>query len=253
MKQTLDSLSYLFDGEIDNKLHYLDLAYDSPIKEIKKTNRDKIVLTFTNSFGGSSANFNFRGGIESLIAYRELYENGYTNLYLNLTGNIEVEPSLKSWLEVCDNVNIHTADIIRHDRPILSEEKIHNVIKGTDIFLIPSCRIHSMSIVRALCYGSIVIGSDGWGFDEFVNEQYCCKGQSYSTYIEDNLLKEKYSLSLISPNYELKDSIKNKILHIINSDMDKIKEKSLVESQERFNKNKRDENFEKILEKATND
>ena len=48
-------------------------------------------------------------------------------------------------------------------------------------------------------------------------------------------------------------SIKNKILHIINSDMDKIKEKSLVESQERFNKNKRDENFEKILEKATND
>ena len=252
MKQTLESISKMFDysEKIDKKLHYLPLAYESHIDKIKITNKDKIVLTFTNSFGGEKNNFPLRGGLETLMAYKELYESGHTNIFLNLLGPLNIEDELLEWFSSCKNVTIYNSNTSVHGRAMITDDVIHDVLLDTDIFLIPACRIHSMSVVRALCYGKIVLGSNGWGFDEFLNEEFCCDGQQESSYLEDGILKEKYSLSLEQPNYTLLKSLKEKITNLIKSParMDEIKKDNLEQSREKFSKAKRDVLLENIID-----
>jgi hypothetical protein len=253
MKQTLESINKIFNynKRISEKLFYLPLAYDSGITQIKETNPKKIVLTFTNSFGGQENNFPLRGGLECLLAFKQLYEEGNNNLFLNLTGALKINDYLLKWLKDCDNVIIHEPDTVVHQREMLTDDTIHKIILDTDIFLIPACRIHSMSVVRALCYGNVVIGSNGWGFNEFLDKDYCCTGQEKSSYIENGILKENYSLYLEKPNQNLLSSIKNKIFDLIKDPkkIDKIKKQNLLNSKERFSIEKRDLILEEILEK----
>jgi hypothetical protein len=253
MRQTLDSISTIFGNneKINKKLFYLPLAYDGAINKIKPTNKERIVLTFTNSFGGQKNNFPLRGGMECLLAFKQLYETGYTELYLNLTGEVKLEKDLLEWFQNCPNVNIFEPNTVRHDRKMLTEETIHDILVDTDIFLIPACRIHSMSVVRSLCYGNIVIGSNGWGFDEFLDKDFQCDGQQNSSYIEDGVLKEKYSLFLEQPNDILLQSIKKKITDLVKNTkkMDDIKKNNLVNSKKKFNKFSRDKILEDIINK----
>jgi len=252
MKQTLESIDKMFDysEKIGKKLHYLPLAYESGIDKIKTTNPQKIVLTFTNSYGGQKNNFPIRGGLETLLAYKDLYQSGNTNLFLNLVGPVNIDDELLDWFKECENVTIYGPNTIIHERPMLTDDVIHNIILETDIFLIPACRIHSMSVVRALCYGNVVIGSNGWGFSEFLDDEFCCDGQESSSYLEDGILKERYSFHLEQPNLVLLESLKNKISDLIKDPekMDEIKEHNLKDSRERFSKEKRDAILEKIIE-----
>jgi len=252
MKQTLESINKMFDysDKIGKKLFYLPLAYESGIEQIKPTNPEKIVLTFTNSFGGQKNNFPLRGGLECLLAYKDLYESGNTNLFLNLVGPLKIDDELLSWFKACENVFMHGPNTVIHGREMFTDEAIHDIILDTDIFLIPACRIHSMSVVRAVCYGNVVIGSNGWGFNEFLEEEFCCDGQQNSAYIEDGILKERYSLHLEQPNLVLLASIKDKISNLIKDPgkIDKIKENNLSGSRAKFSKQKRDIILEDILE-----
>ena len=252
MKQTLESIDKMFDysDEIGKKLFYLPLAYESGVKHIKPTSSEKFVLTFTNSFGGQKNNFPLRGGLECLLAYKTLYENGNTNLFLNLVGPVNVDDKLLTWFEKCENVSMPGPNTVIHGREMFTNDVIHDIILDTDVFLIPACRIHSMSVVRALCYGNVVLGSNGWGFNEFLNEEYCCDGQQNSSYLEDGVLKERYSIHLEQPNLVLLESIKDKILNLVKNPekTDKIKENNLSESRVKFSKQKRDLILEDILE-----
>ena len=140
--------------------------------------------------------------------------------------------------------------MVRHGREMLTDETIHDILKETDIFMIPACRIHSMSVVRALCYGNIVLGSNGWGFNEFLDEEFQCTGQEKASYIEDGVLKEKYSLFLDQPNEKLLESIKAKIIKLVKDtdNMNLIKEENLFKSREKFSKSKRDCILENTIE-----
>jgi len=255
MKQTIESIRTIFDNDpiINEKLYYLGLSYESPINNIKKTDPNKIILTFTNSFGGTENNFPIRGGTEVILSFKNIIEKGYNNIHLNLLGDIKVNDSLYDWILSCPFINIIKNDIVVHDRKMYTEKTIHDILENTDIFLIPACRIHSMSVVRALTYGNIVLGSDGWGFDEFLDDEFRCKGQYKSSYIQNGILKEKYSLQLELPNFELCDSIESKILKLIENPtkMDMIKEDNLINSKIKFSKEKRDSEFELIIDKMT--
>jgi len=251
MNQTLESIKKIFDSEkINKKLYYLPLAYESNIENIKPTNQERIVLTFTNSFGGEKNNFPLRGGLETLMVYKKLYESGYKNIFLNLIGALNIEEDLLNWFTNCENVTIYNSNTVVHGRPMVTDDVVHNALLDTDIFLIPACRIHSMSVVRALCYGNIVIGSNGWGFNEFLNKEQCCEGQEKASYLEDGVLKEKYSIQLEQPNLKLLKSLESKILTLIKNpvQMDKIKKENLQSSKENFSKTRRDIILEKILE-----
>ena len=253
MKQTLDSISIIFgnDETINNKLYYLKLAYESPITEFKKTNENKIILTFTNSFGGTENNFPLRGGNEVLLSFKNLIDKGYKNISLNLLGDIMVDETMLEWVSNCPFINRIPYDEIIYGRRMYFENTIHNILQDTDIFLIPACRIHSMSVVRSLCYGNVVLGSDGWGFDEFLEEEFRCEGQKNLSYIENGVLKEKYSLYLPIPNHQLIESIETKLTNLINniSEIDRIKKNNLANSKIKYSKVHRDSEFEKIIDK----
>ena len=257
MKQTLESIERIFNynKKVSEKLFYLPLAYKSSINKIKPTNPERIVFTFTNSFGGQKNNFPLRGGLESLMVFKELYEGGYKNIYLNLIGELNIDSVLLDWMRKCENVKIYKPNTVRHGRDMITDDVIHDVLLDTDIFLIPSCRIHSMSVVRSLCYGNIVIGSNGWGFNEFLEDEFCCFGQQNSSYVEDGVLKEKYSLFLEQPNQILLSSLKSKIVNIINDSdkMNEIKNDNLKKSKEKFCKEKRDSKLEEIIKKMINE
>lgn len=253
MKQTIESIEKIFDNDeiIKNKLYYLGLAYQSPIENIKKTNDKKIILTFTNSFGGTENNFPLRGGLEVILSFKNIIERGYKNIFLNLLGDIKIDSSLHEWIKSCQFINIIPHDEVIHGRKMYKDVTIHNILKDTDIFLIPACRIHSMSVVRALSYGNIVLGSDGWGFNEFLDKEFMCEGQYKASYIEDGVLKEKYSLHLEIPNFELCNSIETTVINLVENptNMDYIKQKNLTDSKIKFSKEKRDREFENIIDK----
>lgn len=254
MKQTIESIKTLFDSDVINeKIYYLPLAYENN-KPLKEFSKDKIVITFTNSFGGTQNNFPLRGGLESIMAARNIMERR-DNIYLNIVGEVRLPKDIENWALSNKNVTIHSSDCINEGREMYTEDKVNTILADTDIFLIPACRIHSMSVVKGLCYGNVVIGSDGWGFNEFLTEDCMVKGQSESSYIEDNLLKEKYSLALKQPNELLYSSIVDKVEFLLNdlNYLSSIKIFNYISSKEKFSYSKRDSIFEQILKKMLNE
>src|SRR5439155_25478973 len=43
--------------------------------------------------------------------------------------------------------------------------------RESHIYLLPSARIHIVSVLQAMSYGQVVIASDGWGMDEYVDHE----------------------------------------------------------------------------------
>ena len=132
-------------------------------------------MTFTNSFGGQKNNFPLRGEWNAFWLTKNCM-NPYTNLYLNLTGEVKLEAEYLQWFHKVTTLRFTSQNITRHERKIFDRRDNTCYIKETDIFLIPA-EIHSMSVVKSLCYGNIVLGSNGWGFNEFLDEQFQCSGQ----------------------------------------------------------------------------
>lgn len=254
MKQTLESIKQIFNSEIiNNKLFYLPLATKS-IEEINlNVDPSNIKLLFTNSFGGTENNFPLRGGLEVILAFKNLVDSGFKNITLKIVGSLKLEEDLLQWLQQCPQVEIYGSNIVRHNRNMVTDNLLHEIMLDTDIFLIPACRIHSMSVVKAMSYGLVVLGSDGWGFNEFIDKEFCCDGQTNASYIEQGLLKEKYSLFLESPNTRLVKSIEDKLKFLVaNPDLIRsTKEDNLNTSKTKFSPSSRDIILESILEKMT--
>jgi hypothetical protein len=73
--------------------------------------------------------------------------------------------------------------------------KIHR--QQADVFVIPAFRIHCMSTLMSMARGNPVICSDGWGFDEYVCNNYTgiiAKGQKCSWNDEKGIFRESYKL-----------------------------------------------------------
>lgn len=254
MKQTLESIRQIFSSKIiDSKLFYLPLATKS-IEEVNlNVDPNNIRLLFTNSFGGTENNFPLRGGLEVVLAFKSLVDSGFKNITLKIVGSLKLEKDLLQWLQQCPQVEIYGSNIVRHNRNMITDDLLHEIMLNTDIFLIPACRIHSMSVVKAMSYGLAVLGSDGWGFNEFIAKEFCSEGQTSASYIEEGLLKEKYSLFLESPNNRLVKSIEDKLrLLVSRPDLLRInKENNINTSKTKFSPSNRDIILESILEKIT--
>ena len=52
-------------------------------------------------------------------------------------------------------------------------------LRSVDIYLLPSARIHVVSILQAMSYGLAVVASDGWGMKNILNmaKRYDCPRQ----------------------------------------------------------------------------
>jgi glycosyltransferase involved in cell wall biosynthesis len=91
----------------------------------------------------------------------------------------------------------------------IDEATMTSIIEEVDVFLIPSMRVHSISVVRAMCNNVVPVVSDGWGFDEFVKHGETgidCAGQLGFTSFNDDIFRSNYDVransSLLTHNIE---------------------------------------------------
>lgn len=249
MQQTLSSLVTIFGESILPKLFYVPLATEEKIAEIKPTNPDRIVLTITNSFGGLENNFYLRGSDQVIKVFKSLIDKGTNNLFLNIVGVVPPDYAHLDFITTSNKVRLHRGDIVHRGRRMLSDKEYQNIMLDTDIFLIPSCRIHSMSVVNSMSYGCMVVGSNGWGFNEFLPPEVLCRGQQKSSYIENNLLKEAYTYTIKDKNQELEESLYTLLDNITSSQIDLFKQQNLQLVKTKYTKKAQAVALEKALEK----
>jgi len=52
----------------------------------------------------------------------------------------------------------------------LTSEEMADLHARSHIFLLPAARVHIVSLLQAMSYGLAVVGSDGWGMEEYLDD-----------------------------------------------------------------------------------
>ena len=127
----------------------------------KKTNKDEFVLLFTNSYHNWPVSFNLRGG-PFLIQAAERLSLQIPNLKIIIRSSIPSPNDI--FLSKHSKIELHTGP--------LSEKEMDVLYRRADLFILPSIRVHSHSICKALSYGIPVIASNGWGNEEYIQHDH---------------------------------------------------------------------------------
>lgn len=162
VRSTAETLGRLFDSDIiARKTVYAAIGLDAPpLAPRPARDPDEVVFLFTNSWQQGGANFLLRGGLEILEAF-----DAVSKLHPKARLLLRTElPVLAPW---------HREIIERNPRielfdQAMSNEEMDALMRRADAFLLPSARLHVVSVVKAMAYGLPVIASDGWGLEEYV-------------------------------------------------------------------------------------
>lgn len=188
MDNTIASIPKLFgpDSPVCSKIEYLPMTYPEIDKSVlankRKCDPRKLQFLFTNSYGGNTGNFNLRGGYETLNAFQKLHQRGI-DFQLLICGPFHGIPEYAELLNSGKVSNINR---------MISEEELATLLLSTDVFVVPASRTHTLSVVRTMRFGVPILASDGWGFDQFIIDNYngwMAKGQrGYTTWTDENLI-----------------------------------------------------------------
>jgi glycosyltransferase involved in cell wall biosynthesis len=164
MRSTAEMLPILFQSEtIARKVIYAPLGVALP-PEVQRPLRgsdEPIELLFVNSWAQQPVSFGLRGGFDILEAFRILKQH-YPRLRLTLRTTLP-------------KIARHYQQIVAHDDVqiidrVVSDEEMTQLHQQADIFLLPAGRIHIVSLLGAMSHGLPVVVSDGWGFEEYVDD-----------------------------------------------------------------------------------
>jgi len=156
MANTLPSL--LKSNIIKNKIEYQKIGI--PIKNINnKINRNNFNILFTNSFYNSEFSFYLRGGHILVNTFLKLVQK-YPDVKLTLRTSIPRDFNY-----------IHHPNI-KIIENFIPENKLEELYLDADIYVLPSCRVHSHSIIQAFSYGLPVISTNGWGIEESIKHEF---------------------------------------------------------------------------------
>lgn len=169
VEATRDGLVRLFESDaITRKATFLPMTY-VPGVPIAEADLDRERATpplrffFNNSWHQGSNNFFLRGGVSVLQCFEQLLARRYpVTLVLRSALPAEIEDRFASLLA-------HPSVEVL-DRFLTAEEYI-GLLRSAHYFLLPSARIHVVSILEAMYYGAVPIVSDGWGIQEYVEDR----------------------------------------------------------------------------------
>ncbi len=165
MRSTANMVPTLFGSEIiRKKVFYSPLGVKLPSHWQRHEERanEEIHLLFINSWCQVPENFYVRGGLDILEAFAILHER-YPQLRLTMRTAL---PALDShfyrilesgWVRVIDR--------------FLPADEMAALHANSHIFLLPAARVHIVSLLQAMSYGLAVVGSDGWGMEEYLNHE----------------------------------------------------------------------------------
>lgn len=162
IKSTADSIPLIFNNNrLDNKITHVPLGIKIPSKSrARKKNTTFVNILFTNSWHQNPVSFFLRGGLDVLESFSILREK-YSNIRLTLRTNMpeKLDIRYKKIIERCD---------VRIIDYFLSDSELQFLFNNTNIYVLPSARIHVVSILEAMANGMAVVVSDGWGIEEYV-------------------------------------------------------------------------------------
>lgn len=165
MKSSARLISALFDSEtIRKKVVYAPLGVRLPARfqaHDEQPADAPIDLLFINSWCQVAENFFVRGGLDVLEAFAQIRRK-YPNVRLTLRTSLP---------DIADHYHRILADgWVRVIDRFLTSEEMAELHGSSHIFLLPAARVHIVSLLQAMSYGLAVVGSDGWGMEEYLED-----------------------------------------------------------------------------------
>lgn len=166
MRSTAELVPALFQSEIiSKKVVYAPLGVPLPERHQRHDPRpddEPVELLFINSWCQVPENFFVRGGLDVLEAFAILRER-YPQLRLTMRTDL---PALDDhYLRIIEGPRVRVIN------RFLVDEEMAELHATSDIYLLPAARVHIVSLLQAMSYGLAVVGSDGWGMAEYLEDE----------------------------------------------------------------------------------
>lgn len=165
MKLTENCLRQNFGTEIANKVKYVRLGIPKlnvMCKSYQKSYGKKIRLLFTCSW--QQHGFENRGGLDMLTSFDSLCKK-YDNLELVMKCRIPSDLKVPFYDILCRH-----KDKITIINEKLSDKEMDNLMRDTDIFVLPAIDMHIISILRTMAMGIPLVVGDALGVEEYVKD-----------------------------------------------------------------------------------
>ena len=215
MQSTAHLVPVLFESEtIRKKVVYAPLGIKLPARWQKHescSDDEPIHLLFINSWSQIPSNFYVRGGLDILEAFAILRER-YPQLRLTL--RTELPPLDPHYLRIVES------GWVRIINRFLPAEEMAELCAGSHIFLLPAARVHIVSLLQAMSYGLAVVASDGWGMEEYLENErtgLVVKGRYGKTSWadeEEGVLRENYE-PMFTPDPEVVQGIVDAVSRLV--------------------------------------
>ena len=225
MQATAESIPKLFDNPaLESKTHFVPLGIAAPPwdqVDRPDAGQHPIELLFTNSWHQAPGNFYLRGGLDVLEAYARIRES-HPEARLTLRSQLPQDLD-RRYLDIIERCGVRVLD------RFLPAAEWEALRRDADFYLLPSARIHVVSILEAMAYGMALICSDGWGIQEYARDEHnaiVVKGRDDVAWIDPvtGLLKEDYA-SMRRSNPGIVDQIQQRVCDLID---DPSKRRALV-------------------------
>jgi glycosyltransferase involved in cell wall biosynthesis len=164
VRSTAQSIPILFGNpNLAGKISHIPMGIRVPPSTRNKTDTDPVSLLFTNSWHQGASGFYLRGGLDVLEAYSKLYSE-YKNLRLIVRSKLPDDLDGR-YHQIIEHCNVTVID------RFLPADEVRSLFENSDIYLLPSARLHVVSILQAMAYGLTVVASDGWGISEYIDHE----------------------------------------------------------------------------------
>lgn len=166
VKSTAENLPKVFGAPcLAKKMFHVPMGVALPEGQSQlNTERKEVNLLFTSSWHQSNVGFFVRGGMDVLLAFQRLARK-YDNVNLIWRSPIPPGPPETLLNQLTDETGR-----IRIYRSFVAKDEYEKIFCESDIYVLPSARIHVVSILEAMSYGMATVVSDGWGIQDYVSD-----------------------------------------------------------------------------------
>ncbi|MBI3505847.1 MAG: glycosyltransferase family 4 protein [Proteobacteria bacterium] len=172
LRHSHEFIGKLFDSpKIQAKSHYIPFGVAFPPEiqaridaaQAARETRGGCTFLFTNSWGQHDESFVLRGGMETLAAFGTLVaRRPDCRLILRTQIPKLFGPDFEKFVRGIPNIEIVDTR--------LGFGEFIDLFLRADVFLIPSCGLHTVSLLQAMACGAATIASDAPAVDEFVTD-----------------------------------------------------------------------------------
>jgi glycosyltransferase involved in cell wall biosynthesis len=166
MKSTAQMIPALFESDtIRQKVMYAPLGVKLPARwqhHDEEGKDEPIHLLFINSWCQVPHNFYLRGGLDILEAF-DILRMRYPQLRLTMRTEL---PALNAHYR-----RIIEQGWVRVISRFVTSEEMADLHANSHVYLLPAARVHIVSLLQAMSHGLAIVASDGWGIQEYVENE----------------------------------------------------------------------------------